>query len=277
MIIPEVPKPKLYLAIVCIIICLTVVAGYLLLCGCSEYVWLEAEDADTLTPGFVIVKGPLASGGEYLLIPKGSGRSSRTGVAEYTIYINTSGDYVIWSRAIAPTGEGNALVVQIDDAIGAIHLSRTWQWATVNHRGSTAESNPTNKPLSFRLAAGKHTLKLKPGGSAAKLDKMLITNDKSYVPVERVGAISGTVITAKEAGIADATVTLTTWAQDELAVTTSDNNGNYAFNDVPQGYYILTASKPLFLTDSDSVIVKAGEETTADIMLGMNSKTEANI
>jgi len=272
LIIPEAPKPKLYLAIVSIIIGLTVVAGYLLLCGCSEYVWLEAEDTDTLTPGFVIVKGPLASGGEYLQIPKGSGWSSRTGVAEYTIHINTSGNYVVWGRAIAPTGEGNALGVQIDDAIGAIRLSNTWQWTTVNHRGSTDESNPMNDPVSFRLAAGKHTLKLKPGESGAKLDKMLITNDRAYVPAERVGAISGTVITAKETGIADATVTLTTWARDELAATKTDNHGNYAFTDVPQGYYILTASKPLFLTDSDSVIVKADEETTADIMLGMNSK-----
>ena len=270
MIIPEVPKPKLYLAIVCIIIGLTVVAGYLLLCGCSEYVWLEAEDADTLTPGFVIEKGPLASGGEYLQIPKGSGRSSRTGVAEYTIHINTSGNYVIWSRAIAPTGDGNAIEVQIDDATGAIYLSNTWQWTTVNHKGSTDESNPTSKPVSFRLSAGKHTLKLKPGESAAKLDKLLITNDRAYVPTERVGAIYGTVITAKEYGIADATVTLTTWAQDEFAATKTDTHGNYAFNDVPQGYYILTASKPQFLTDSDSVIVKADEETTADIMLGMN-------
>ena len=115
-------------------------------------------------------------------------------------------------------------------------------------------------------------MKLKPGESTAKLDKLLITNDRSYVPTERVGAVSGTVITAKDTGIADATVTLTTWARDELAVTTSDNNGNYAFTDVPQGYYILTASKPQFLTDSDSIIVKADEETTADIMLGMNSK-----
>ena len=78
MIIPEAPKPKLYLAIVCIIICLTVVAGYLLLCGCPEYVWLEAEDTDTLTPGFVVVKGSLASGGEYLQIPKGSEFKNRS-------------------------------------------------------------------------------------------------------------------------------------------------------------------------------------------------------
>ncbi len=116
---------------------------------------------------------------------------------------------------------------------------------------------------------------IKPGESGAKLDKMLITNDRAYVPVERVGAISGTVITAKETGIADATVTLPTWARDELAVTKTDNHGNYAFTDVPQGYYILTASKPLFLTDSDSVTVKADEETTADIMLGMNYKNDA--
>jgi len=85
---------------------------------------------------------------------------------------------------------------------------------------------------------------IKPGGSGARLDKMLITDDRAYVPTERVGAISGTVITAKEAGIADATVTLTTWARDELAVTKTDNHGNYAFNEVSQGYYILTASKP---------------------------------
>ena len=264
-------KPKLYLAIVCVI-CLTagILVVYLLCYSYSEYLWLEAEDADTLTPDFEIAKDPLASGGEYLWIPEGTGGDPGKGVAVYAIHINTSGDYVIWGRAMAPSGDDNSFFVQMDEgfeAIRAISLSDNWHWDAVNHLGSGEESYPTSDPLIFSLSAGEHTLRIKQCEDGVKLDKLLITNDKSYVPANIVGSISGTVITANETGIAYATVTLATLPGDEIPSITADSNGNFAFTGIPPGYYNLTASNTGFWTDSDPVTIKADEITIADVML----------
>jgi PKD repeat protein len=151
-----------------------------------EYIWLEAEDADTTTPDFETVSDISASNGEYIQIPKGVGFRAHDGEATYRITIDSPSDYIVWGSKIAATGGDNSFSVQIDDGtkyLWAISLSDNWQWDAVNHWGSGEEFNPEIDPLVFTLSAGEHTVRIIQREDGAKLDELLITNDMSYVPV----------------------------------------------------------------------------------------------
>ena len=154
----------------------------------NVYIGLEAEAADIITSDFEIVNDTPAVGGNmYIQIPEGVGFRANDGEATYTISIDSSGDYIIWGKKIAATDNDNSFFVQIDD--GTSHLFTTalsddWQWDAVNHWGSGEEFNPEIDPVVFPLSAGEHTLRILQREDGAKLDKLLITNDTSYVPAE---------------------------------------------------------------------------------------------
>jgi len=151
------------------------------------YLWLEAENADIITPDFEIANDASASNGKYLWVLEGTGWNPKKGEATYTINITSPGDYVIWGRKIAANGSDNSLFVQMDngfEALWAIALSENWQWDAVNHWGSGEEFIPEIDPVIFTLSAGEHTLKIKQREDGIKLDRLLITNNMSYVPVD---------------------------------------------------------------------------------------------
>ena len=151
----------------------------------KEYVWLEAEDANIITPDFGIASVTSASNGKYIQIPEGVGYRASDGVATYRISIDSADNYVIWGRKIAATKEDNSFFVQIVDGteyLWVMPLSDNWQWDAVNHWGSSGEFNPEIDPVIFSLLAGEHTLKIKQREDGAKLDRLLITNDMGYVP-----------------------------------------------------------------------------------------------
>jgi PKD repeat protein len=150
-----------------------------------EYIWLEAEDAGILTPDFEIVSDTSASNGKYIQIPEGVGFRAHDGEASYNISINTSGNYTVWGCKIAAKIKDNFFFVQIDDGteyLWTLALSDNWQWDAVNHWGSGGEFDPEIDPAVFTLSAGEHTLRILQREDGAKLDKLLITNDMSYVP-----------------------------------------------------------------------------------------------
>ena len=158
----------------------------------NEYLFIEAEDADILTADFEIANDASASSSNYIWVPDGTGWDPRKGEATYNIHINSSGDYVIWGRVIAANGSCNSFFAQIDDgfeALWAINLSANWQWDAVNHWGNGTEINPEIDPVNVTLSAGDHTLKIKQREDGTKLDKLLITNNLSYVPTDAGGTI----------------------------------------------------------------------------------------
>ncbi|KAF5438169.1 Ig-like domain-containing protein [Candidatus Methanophagaceae archaeon] len=238
----------------------------------NEYIWLEAEDAD-ITPDFVIANDASASSGEYIWIPEGTGWNPRKGEATYTIHINTSGYYVLWGTTIAAKSEDNSFFVQMDEgseALWAISLSGTWHWNAVNHWGTGTELNPEIDPVVFTLAAGEHTLRIKQREDGTKLDRLLITNNMSYVPADTESTITGTVTTNTtqgETGIPDTNVTLATYEGAVINTTQTDSTGHYVFTNVAPGFYDLTATKRSYWPDSDPVTVNASEQKTEYIVL----------
>ena len=143
-------------------------------------VWLEGESG-SLTAPMVTGTDSQASSGTYVWIPEGSGNvlddpSQAVGAAAYTFTVPVAGNYVVWGRLI--DNLGNSFFVSMDsgpyvlwDTVGG----STWGWDLVNNR-------EVADPVVYALGAGQHTLVIKHREDGAKLDRILITNDSSYVP-----------------------------------------------------------------------------------------------
>ncbi len=150
----------------------------------TEYIWLEAEDADEINPLMEITSDPSASGGSYIWVPDGGGWKG-PGYARYIITITTPGDYKICGRVQAPTNADNSFLVRMDDdpdRTWTIALTDSWAWDEVNHWGSGTETDPEIDPVIYTLSAGEHILTIKHREDGTKLDRLLITNDLSFVP-----------------------------------------------------------------------------------------------
>ena len=89
-------------------------------------------------------------------------------------------------------------------------------------------------------------------------------------------ALSGTITTSNETGIANATVTLATMEGDVINSTQTDNTGHYAFADIAPGDYNRTATKLRFWHNFSVITVNASVPTTADIVLGMKGDFNIN-
>ncbi|HHF53439.1 MAG TPA: DUF5123 domain-containing protein, partial [candidate division WOR-3 bacterium] len=158
-----------------------------------EYIWIEAEDADTITPDFKIVNDTSASNSKYIWVPEGAGWHPKRGEAIYTIHIHSPGNYVIWGRIFANTISNNSFFVQMDDSpdyLWTITPSNSWQWDEVNHWGNGTETDPEIDPVIFTLSEGEHTLRIKQREDGTKLDKLLVTNDIKYTPFNPPSIVS---------------------------------------------------------------------------------------
>ncbi len=88
-------------------------------------------------------------------------------------------------------------------------------------------------------------------------------------PPPATGAITGNVAYSNNGtGIQSATVNLTN-ASGVIATTTTDSSGNYSFTNVIPGGYNVTASKPLFISNSTSVTVTAGSTSVVNLLLSL--------
>jgi hypothetical protein len=141
---------------------------------------LEAENG-TLTSPFVSASDSKASAGKYAWVPNGEGRNSKpendAGTIVFTFDIPAAGDYAFWGRVLAKNGRDNSFFVAVDNGdFAAWHVkkSTSWIWDSLKH-GSSSD-------LVMYLEAGRHTLTIKQREDGTKLDKILITNDPSYVP-----------------------------------------------------------------------------------------------
>ena len=146
----------------------------------SVLVWLEAESG-ILTAPMVMGSDGQASSGAYVWIPEGTGNllngpSQSVGSVTYTFSVPVAGNYVVWGRLI--DNLGNSFYISMDSGAYAIWDTvggSTWGWDLVNNRDVT-------DPVVYSLGAGQHTLVIKHREDGAKLDRILITNDRAYVP-----------------------------------------------------------------------------------------------
>ena len=146
--------------------------------------WIEAESG-TLNAPMQTAADAMASNGGYVWVPDGSGSG---GSVQYTFEIQTSGDYVIWGREISNDQASDSVLVSVDGGADLVwHTAQggqdTWIWDVVSER-LFSDPRDTSNPLIYHLEAGSHTLLIKNREDGTKIDRILITNDTAYMPVD---------------------------------------------------------------------------------------------
>lgn len=154
----------------------------------GDHVCLEAESCQTVKAPMLVVNamdatnaGAVvagASGGQYLEIPKGAGHPPQTNAGEAAISfeLDQAGDYVLWGRVYWLSECNSSFTMALDDAIpftfGKDATYNAWHWV---------KAPPRLKQLT--LTKGRHTLTIKNRQDGVRLDQILFTLDKQYVPV----------------------------------------------------------------------------------------------
>lgn len=142
----------------------------------GEYLWFEGEEGDLSAPMQVGWNGE-ASSGEYVWVPRGGGIE---GEVEYSFEVIEEGDYVVWGRVIANDSTEDSFFVSMDGGADVLWGTlrggvETWVWDQVSERFGA-------DPVAYHLTEGLHTLVVKRREYGTKLDRILITNDRGYVP-----------------------------------------------------------------------------------------------
>lgn len=155
-------------------------------------VTVEAESATTVEPPMVLVHKDAvpenvkfiaeASGDAYLEIPQGAGNppENPNGRAVLTLEVPADGAYTLWGRVWWEDECGNSFLVQIDDnppfLFGENATYKAWHWV----RYPVAR---TAKPI--QLKKGTHTITFLNREDGVRLDQVVLSADKRFVPIER--------------------------------------------------------------------------------------------
>ena len=84
----------------------------------------------------------------------------------------------MWGRVKISGKKDNSFFLEIDngyDNLWEISSGNSWHWDAVNFRDRV-------DPVILTLFEGKHTIKVKLREDGTKLDKLLLTNDVSFIP-----------------------------------------------------------------------------------------------
>src|SRR5207344_2926797 len=96
-----------------------------------------------------------------------------SGTATFGVNIPTAGSFKLWGRMYGPDANSDTLYESVNGAARAqIAPSVTGQWQWVAGR-------------SYTLSAGLATLELGGRNAQARADRVLITNDPTFVPSEQ--------------------------------------------------------------------------------------------
>lgn len=162
----------------------------------SANIWLEAETGAEYNP--IVVKSDLgASEAIYLGSWKWADYASRSdddGKISFTVYIQEAGDYTLWARVRAPWDGIRPYDVSFGSGDSA--AASDWQsWAPDNRSEAALKAwGWSDSGISQYLSTGSHTFYMvqREGGPNLHLDKVLLTNDSSYVP-SGMGLIESTL------------------------------------------------------------------------------------
>ena len=98
--------------------------------------------------------------------------------AHMEIEVPADDDYVIWARTMGLDGKSDSFFIAVDDgekqqwAVGRSKGEPEWQWARIEAL------------MPARLSAGKHVLHVHSREDGTRLDKLIVTNDPFFVPVQ---------------------------------------------------------------------------------------------
>jgi hypothetical protein len=149
--------------------------------GSYEYHWLEAEYPNTISALFLVGNNSNASEGLYIYVPNGGGIGAE---ATYSANIGQTGHYILFGRVYAPVNAHNAFSINIDNGgnyIWGAAKAGAWKWDNVSDNVFGMFNNIV--PIIFYLTAGNHTITIRALKDGVKLDKLLLTNNRSFNPV----------------------------------------------------------------------------------------------
>ena len=159
----------------------TVSTGFTVTVVGSSSFALEAESAALVSPMSIMLNSG-ASNGRYVATTK-----SEQGRATFTVPISTPDTYVIWCRVLAPTSSRDTFYLAVDggtrDVFDLLPRSSSWQWRLANGRGGTGDPRAID-PRTFTLSAGTHTIVFSGRERWAGLDRIIVTNDRTFVPTD---------------------------------------------------------------------------------------------
>lgn len=146
----------------------------------GDTVCIEAEDGDFYYHNKWKIKDNISgTSGSYITVWSGYSSTNSPpgsyGIVEYDFTVNESGNYRVWGRVIAPSGNSDSFWVMMDDGSwirwNEIQSSSNWVWDEVH------DSDNGNQVVNFFLSAGSHTLKIAYREDGTKLDKLIITGE----------------------------------------------------------------------------------------------------
>jgi len=142
----------------------------------------EAESSGQLeAPMAAVSNGIAGASGAYLEIPEGAGNPPKleAGKAVYSFEVPEDGVFTLWCRVWWGGECSNSFTVRADDQpaflFGEDATYKVWHWVRY-------PVSRTSAPL--RLAKGKHTLTFNNREDGVRLDQVLLSSDKRFVPVE---------------------------------------------------------------------------------------------
>lgn len=143
----------------------------------------EAESAATREwPMAVLTNGVTGASGAYLEIPEGSGNPPKleAGQASFTFDVPQDGLFTLWCRVWWDGECSNSFTVRVDGQPGFLFgedaTYKTWHWVKY----------PVSRTVPpIKLAKGKHVLAFHNREDGVRLDQVLLSADKRFVPVDR--------------------------------------------------------------------------------------------
>jgi beta-lactamase regulating signal transducer with metallopeptidase domain len=149
----------------------------------ATYLWLEAEAAPRLAPAQRLASLSASAGG-YVVVGSDAGRRREVEEVRISLDVPRDDDYRIWARLARERGDDHSLALSVDD-VPAMDWSEErgetgegWKWHEIGSRDT-----------GIPLTAGAHTLRLSGRSGSIRLDRLLVTSDSAYRPVER-GAVA---------------------------------------------------------------------------------------
>jgi len=217
----------------------------------------EAEDGN-LNNYFVSVNNGMASGGQYVHVPEGTGNEWYGPIsgkqADYCFKVSTPGTYNIKGWVQGTDVESDAFFVKVD---GNPNDGYLWD---IPISGSIVEDYVSDRgvadPVNIVLSAGVHHISVYVREDGARLDKL----ELEFVSTSMLQAasaksstgntISGVVNSAAQYEEATAEkislqlVDMFSYGLDFKEITLVDANGRYLFESVPHGHYNLRLMLP---------------------------------
>jgi hypothetical protein len=140
------------------------------------YLRFEAESGTAVAPVRMVTGAAGSFGSAYLDTPAGTATGSASapsGTATFGVNIPTAGSWHLWVRMYGPTASNDTWYESINGAARQTispSIAGQWQWVA----GRT-----------YTLAAGLSTLELGGRDAQARADRVLLTDDATFVPTEQ--------------------------------------------------------------------------------------------